>query len=130
MKADTAVHALLTPLGLLTAYTTPFLSLSFGARSFFPFSSRARADMPSRSSSKFLSRPSVGDIVCAAYDLLTAAGQVINPMKSSSTTAQRYDNEAAVKAFQNAVSALLTMPYLVLIDTPMFLVQEEPRVVQ
>lgn len=52
----------------------------------------------------------------SAYDLLTAAGQIINPIKSSSTTTQPYDNEAAVKAFQNAVSALLTMPYLVFID--------------
>ena len=63
--------------------------------------------MPPGSSSKFLSRPSVGDIVCAAYDMLTAAGQVINPIKLSSTTTQRYDNEAAVKAFQNAVSCVI-----------------------
>ena len=63
--------------------------------------------MPPRSSSKFPSRPSVGDIVCPAYDMLTAAGQVINPIKLSSTTTQRYDNEAAVKAFQNAVSCVI-----------------------
>lgn len=65
--------------------------------------------MSSRPSSKFLSRPSVGDVVCTTYDLLTAADQTINPIKSSSSTTQPYENEAAVKTFQNAVSALLTM---------------------
>ncbi|KAF8265060.1 linoleate diol synthase [Lactarius quietus] len=51
--------------------------------------------------SKFLSRASVGGVVSSAYDLLTTAGQTINPIKSSSTT-QSYNNEAAVKDFENA----------------------------
>jgi hypothetical protein len=71
--------------------------------------------MTSRSSSKFLSRASVGDVVSYAYDLLTAAGQVINPVKSPSTT-RTYDNESSVRAFKNAVSVLLTVLYLVLIN--------------
>jgi hypothetical protein len=65
--------------------------------------------------SKFLSRAStVGDIVGSAYDLLTAVGQIINP--KSPSTSQHYDNEAAVKDFENAVSLLLTIPYLVLLN--------------
>lgn len=73
--------------------------------------------MSSRPSSKFLSRASVGHVVSSAYDLLTTAGQIINPIKSSSTT-QTYDNEAAVKDFQNAVSVFLSMPYLVWFNYP------------
>jgi hypothetical protein len=85
--------------------------------------------MPSRPSSKFLSRASVGDVVCSAYDLLTAAGQFIDPIKSPSTT-QLHENETAVKDFHNAVSALLTIPYyLVFLNTGDSSVQEEPRVV-
>jgi hypothetical protein len=85
--------------------------------------------MPSRPPSKFLSRSSVGDVVSSAYDLLTAAGQIVNPIKSPSTT-RTHDNEASVKAFQNAVSAMLTIPYLVLINYHPSPAQEEPRVVQ
>lgn len=65
--------------------------------------------------SKFLSRASVGEVVSSAYNLLTAAGQIINPMKSSSTT-QTYDNEAAVKDFQSAVSVLLPIHCVVLLN--------------
>jgi hypothetical protein len=71
--------------------------------------------MSSRPSSKFISRASsVGDILSSAYDLLTAAGQIINP--KSHSTSQHYDNEAAVKDFENAVSVWLTMPSLVLLS--------------
>lgn len=56
------------------------------------------------SSSKFLSRASVGDVVSSAYNMLTSAGQIINPIKSASAT-PTYDNESAVRDFQNAVSA-------------------------
>ena len=69
------------------------------------------ADMSSRPFSKFLSRAWISDVVRSAYDLLITASQIINPIKSSPTT-QPYDNEAAVKDFQNAVSALLPMPDL------------------
>ncbi|KAH8986848.1 linoleate diol synthase [Lactarius akahatsu] len=55
----------------------------------------------SKSSSKFLSRASVGEVVSSSYNLLTTAGQTINPIKSAPAT-QTYDNEAAVKDFQNA----------------------------
>ncbi len=64
--------------------------------------------MSSKPSSKFLSRASVGEVMSSAYDMLTAAGQTINPIKSTPAT-QPYDNEAAVRDFQNAVRALLYM---------------------
>lgn len=60
--------------------------------------------MSSRPSSKFLSRASsVGHIVNSVNDLLTSATQIMNP--KSPSTSQHYDNEAAVKDFESAVSA-------------------------
>ena len=55
---------------------------------------------------KFLSHALVSETVSSTYNLLTTAGQIVNLIKLSSTT------EAAVKDFQNAVSMLLFIPYL------------------
>ena len=84
----------------------------------------------SRPSSKFLSRASVGDVVSSAYDLLTTAGQMINPIKSTSST-QTNGDEAAVKEFQNAVSTTLcsVFGFCSITIIAHVLVQEEPRVV-
>ncbi|KAF8265064.1 heme peroxidase [Lactarius quietus] len=79
------------------------------------------ADMRSRFPSRFYSRASVGDIASSAYDLLTAAGQIINTIKPASANSiksvsaraikaafstQPYD-ETAVRAFQNAFNKSL-----------------------
>ena len=117
--ADAVVLALLKP---HTCFLSPdrspgtlSSSLSSLLPKAFPFIlSRARLVMSARPS-KFLSRASsVGSIMNSVYDLFTFAGQIMNP--KSPSTSQSYDNEAAVKDFENAVSALLTMPYLVLLN--------------
>ena len=86
--------------------------------------------MLSRLPSRLFARTSVGDIVRSAYNLLTPAGQIGNTIKLTSArtinltygntiksafSTQPYDNEAAVKAFQNAVSTLLYLFILVLL---------------
>ena len=56
---------------------------------------------------KFLSHASVSEAVSSTHNLLTTAGQIFNLIKLSFTT------EAAAKDFQDAVSVLLFIPYLV-----------------
>jgi len=64
--------------------------------------------MSSRPSSRFFSRAPVGDATDYLYNLLTATGQTLNPIKSAGA-AQPTDNEAAVRDFQAAVRKLPTL---------------------
>jgi hypothetical protein len=61
--------------------------------------------MSSRPSSKFLSRASVSPTIDHFYNLLTATGQTLNPIKPAGA-APSPDNEVSVKEFQESVSKL------------------------
>ena len=71
------------------------------------------AYMLSKLCSRCFFRASVGDIMRSACDLLTAAGQIINTIRSSpanntvksAPAFQIYDSEAALRDFKNAVCA-------------------------
>jgi hypothetical protein len=79
--------------------------------------------MLSKLPSRCFSRASVGYIVRSACNLLTAAGQIINTIRSlpvnntvkSASASQPYDSEAALRDFQNAVCADATFVHLVLL---------------
>lgn len=111
-------------LRLFLVSLTPPLSLSFDGCEpaltwrlhLFTLLSPSRlslAYMLSKLCSRCFSRASVGDIMRSACEMLTAAGQIINTIRSSpanntvksAPAFQSYDSEAALRDFRNAVCA-------------------------